>query len=190
MNPILHEKFVDIYTNYKHLVLFVCYKYLKDKEKSQDVTSDIFRELLEHPERLNNVKNIRNWLFTITKNKCFKELKGIQSEQSKVTEYFEYQTNSLWQDVEINFTIVKEQLHMQQHLIDVLHAALKKLKHNHRVCLTMYYLENKNYQEIMDATNYNFRQVDNFLYYGKQRLRKILGKEGWNGDEFNKIFNV
>ena len=183
-------KFDEFYNKYRHLIFFSCLKYLKNMEKSEDMTADIFREFWEKPEKLANVKHLEAWLPIFTKNKCFRFLQNEQRNKNKFDAYFVYeQNNSISNDVEFNFTLIQEQNLAQKKMIQGLRKALSKLKHNHRTCISLYYLENKSYQEIMAATKFSFKQVDNFLYYGKKKLEKMLSDDGWEHGHFKQLFN-
>ena len=179
----------SVYKQFHHLVFFICFKYMRDNEQAKDAVSEVFTDLLEHPEKLDNVQHLKAWLPVFTKHKCLYLLKCSKTERNKLIQYFDYeQSNSLSSQVHFNFYLEKEQRHTKGKLFEDLKHALNDLKENHRSCIVLYYLEKKSYKEIMSFTNYTFRQVDNYLYYGKRKLVKILSAYGWTDDNYKKLF--
>ena len=168
----------------------MCFKHLKDEELSKDVTSDIFRDLLEHPHKLDNIRNVKNWLYRVIHNRCLRVLTKVERERNHMEKYVSHDKDEGHRNEETyNASIRKEYHDRQKHLINSLKKAIEKLRDNHRVCIVQHYLQHKSYQEIMDSTKYTFKQVDNFLYYGKKRLKVILKRDGWNNEDLNDIFN-
>ncbi|MGB1206028.1 MAG: RNA polymerase sigma factor [Chitinophagales bacterium] len=183
-------KFNEFYTKYRHLVFLSCLNYLRNIEKSEDMTADIFREFWEKPQKLEKVQHLEAWLPVFTRNKCFRFLQNQKRDKSKFDDYFVYrQTNSISNDLEFNFTLIHEQHQEQNKMLQGLEKALSSLRHNHRTCISLHYLKNKSYQEIMTITKFTFKQVDNFLYYGKKKLVQKLQEDGWEHGDFKQLFN-
>ena len=59
--------FEEIYDEYKPLVIFIASTYLEDKSCIDDVIQEVFLELFTH---IKDVKDIKAYLTTITKNKA------------------------------------------------------------------------------------------------------------------------
>lgn len=162
---------------------------MRNSEQTKDAVSEVFTDLIEHPEKLEQVQHLKAWLAVFTKNKCLQLLKRHQNERNHLTEYFDYeQNNSLSINIQFNFYVQKEHLFNEKRLLSDLQKALDDLKVNHRNCIVLHYLQRKSYKEIMSVTNYSFRQVDNYLYYGKRKLEKILNTYGWTSEEYKKLF--
>lgn len=186
-----HNKRVkELYDKYKQLVFFMCYKYLKEKELSRDVASEIFRDLLENPDKLQGIRDMKSWLYTVVRNKCLRVLSKLQRERNHLEKYVDYTQHTPSSDEgKFNISIRKEEQNRQQKLVIGLKKAINKLRDNHRTCIEQHYLQHKSYQEIMDSTKFTFKQVDNFLYYGKKRLKEILRRAGWDQQDLNDLFN-
>ena len=61
-----------------------------------------------------------------------------------------------------------------------LEDALKLLNEEQRVCVTLFYLNKKTYQEIIEATSYNALQVKSNIQNGKRNLKIILQRMAQN----------
>ena len=180
----------ELYKTHWHLVLFACVGYVHDTELGKDCAGAIFLELLEHPEKLEGVRNIDGWLNTYCRNYCFKQLRSQGRQRQKVEAYTEYAQA----DEEHRLTIHTHWLDNdwtdseKDRFKQALQTALAQLKPQHRTCIYQFYFLGMSAKEIIAATPYNSKQVDNYLYYGKKRLAKILDNQGWNAKIFNQLF--
>ena len=53
-------------------------------------------------------------------------------------------------------------------------AALQQLNKEQQLCVTLFYLEKKSYQQIVDQTSYNLMQVKSHIQNGKRNLKKLM----------------
>jgi RNA polymerase sigma-70 factor (ECF subfamily) len=53
-------------------------------------------------------------------------------------------------------------------------AALQQLSREQQVCVTLFYLEKKSYQEITDSTGFSMMQVKSNIQNGKRNLKILL----------------
>ncbi|RYG02265.1 MAG: sigma-70 family RNA polymerase sigma factor, partial [Chitinophagaceae bacterium] len=51
------------------------------------------------------------------------------------------------------------------------------LNNDQQLCVTLFYLEKKSYQQIADQTGYNMMQVKSHIQNGKRNLKTILEKK-------------
>lgn len=149
---------------YTVLLLGVAMKYLKDKELATDAVQQVFLKTLTSLPP--DVQNFKGWLYILMRNHCFQQLrdkKYVQGEEALL-----YSTANPLPDV--------QELHRQEQEIDRMKDALGELDEGQRICITMFYLEKKSYQQIMDEKGYSFMQVKSYIQNGKRRLKVMLDK--------------
>lgn len=56
-------------------------------------------------------------------------------------------------------------------LIDLIPVALQQLNKEQQVCVTLFYLEKKTYQQIAEESGFNLMQVKSHIQNGKRNLR-------------------
>ena len=61
--------------------------------------------------------------------------------------------------------------------LSVLEKALEELNGEQKTCVTLFYLQKKSYQEIVDSTGYNLLQVKSYIQNGKRNLRILVEKK-------------
>jgi RNA polymerase sigma factor (sigma-70 family) len=162
-----------LFNRYCHLAFAVCMKYLHSEDESKDAVIEVFEKIGKDLLRY-EVRDFGSWLHTVSKNHCFHLLKkkkqniDIEEEspvftQSAVTEYlFE---KSAGDD--------KEEYYMR-----FLNEALITLAEEQRICVELFYLQEKSYEEIEKSTGYSYNQVKSYIQNGKRNLKIYLIKKG------------
>ena len=56
--------------------------------------------------------------------------------------------------------------------------ALEQLNKEQQLCVTLFYLEKKSYQEIADQTQYTLMQVKSNIQNGKRNLKRLIEEKG------------
>jgi RNA polymerase sigma-70 factor, ECF subfamily len=174
----LHDKDPEIlgslYQRYIHLVYGVCLKYLKDREESKDTVMLIFEKLLVEIER-HEIHNFKSWLYVMTKNFCFRKLQSEKSVSIKMQQYSEEQI------MESTFELSPLDEAKPENLTEALKQCIEKLKAEQRVCIELFYFNEKCYQEISDLQKLPLTKVKSYIQNGKRNLKICL--ENKNGTE-------
>jgi RNA polymerase sigma-70 factor (ECF subfamily) len=67
--------FKIIYEAYQSQVLTFANKYLKSRQRSEEVMQEVFLRLWNLKEKLNDINDLENYILTITRNKAFDTLR-------------------------------------------------------------------------------------------------------------------
>lgn len=76
----------EFFDRYSPLVFGVAMKYLKNTDKSKDLTMHVFEKLISELVK-RNIDNFRPWLYQVVKNECLMVLRKEKSNQGKEAEY-------------------------------------------------------------------------------------------------------
>ena len=62
-----------LYRTYKNKMFYIAMKLLEDSAEAENIVHDTFLILLEHLERIGDIKDKKTWnyIVTILKNRCF-----------------------------------------------------------------------------------------------------------------------
>ena len=63
-------------------------------------------------------------------------------------------------------------------LLDLLEAGLKQLNPKQEQCLTLFFLENKSYQEVAEHTGLELKEIKSHIQNGKRNLKKYMIQNG------------
>ena len=162
-----------LFDKYMHLVYGVCLKYLKEREASQDATMQIFEKLMvELPKR--EIDNFKPWLHVITKNHCLMQLRSqkikFAQQEKLVSEQDYFMESSI--ELHLNNEPVLE------HDLETLRKCIEQLKSEQKECVSLFYLEEKCYQEISDKLSFELKKVKSFIQNGKRNLKICMEKNG------------
>ena len=51
---------------------------------------------------------------------------------------------------------------------------MPKLKENQRMCVELFYLKNKSYQDIANETDFSLNEIKSYIQNGKRNLKLLL----------------
>lgn len=157
----------QLYQRYMHLVYGVCLKYLKDRDESKDAVILIFEKLREEIQR-HEVHNFKSWLYVMTKNFCFRKL---QTKGSELKKFQEYSDEKIMEST-IDLSPIDEV--QPENLTEALKECIEKLKTEQRICIELFYFNEKCYQEISEMQNLSLTKVKSYIQNGKRNLKICL----------------
>jgi RNA polymerase sigma-70 factor (ECF subfamily) len=154
-----------LYKRYSHLVFGLCMKYLKDEDEAHDAVTNIFTKLFDDLQK-HSIEYFKSWLYTFSKNYCLMQLRSAQSKLRKGLEY-EY-------DVKM-FVEKSEEMHQNANKREEEYIALEKamagLNEEQRICVELFYMKDKSYNEIAEITGYSLNSVKSYIQNGKRNLK-------------------
>jgi RNA polymerase sigma-70 factor (ECF subfamily) len=161
---------IDIFYNrYGHLLLVIAFKYLKNREDSEDVVMNLFESLGSKILKY-EIQNFKSWLHTTLKNECLMHLRKIKKINQTVSID---QLNEIAVELEeVDFKEVKEKIFIN------LESTIFGLKADQRKCIELFYLESKSYLEIADQLNLSLNSVKSAIQNGKRMLKVKLENIG------------
>ena len=150
-----------LYERYAHLVIGSCMKYLKNEQEAEDITMQIFEDL--HRKLLKyEITYFKSWLYQLTRNECLMHLRKSKKEVSH---------DVLEGLSESDETV---ELAIQEMKYILMEGSLQELKEEQRICLELFYLQDKSYQEISAVLNIDIKQVKSAIQNGKRNLKMKL----------------
>lgn len=155
----------EIYKRYSHLIFGVCLKYLRSRENAKDATLAVFEKLIVELKR-HEITSLPFWLHTVTKNHCLRVLKLEQRiDTTELTPQREGKAmnEDEWQE--------QQDLEME---LTALESALQHLSGGQGICIRLFYLEQRSYQEISESTGFSLNEVKSHIQNGKRNLRLML----------------
>ena len=155
-----------LFQRYMDLLYGVCLKYLKQPETAKDAVMQIFEELVAKLPK-HEVDNFKSWLYTLAKNYCLMQLRTPKN--LKTTE-FKPDSMQLEEEVHLNGIQLKEE-NLQK-----LERCLQTLSTEQKKTVELFYLQNKCYKEIAEATGIEWNKVRSFIQNGRRNLKICMEK--------------
>jgi len=152
---------------YTLLLLGVCMKYLKNEELARDSVQQIFLKVITELQKY-KVEYFKSWIYMVAKNHCLMQLRDKPGKNT----------------VEVKESIVaeteetdKETLLLNEKTYEYMSEAMKELNADQQLCVTLFYMDKKSYQQITEQTGYSMMQVKSHIQNGKRNLRILIEKK-------------
>lgn len=158
-----------LYSPYMSLLFGVCYKYLQDTAKSQDAVMSIFEELIEKL-RIHEVDNFKGWLYVLARNHCLMELRKAKRTQQVDIEDHMFESESVLK--------LSEDPKVHEEIWTELNDCIKQLNEQQQKAITLFFLQKKCYQDIVEETGYDLKKVKSYIQNGKRNLKICLESKG------------
>jgi RNA polymerase sigma-70 factor (ECF subfamily) len=153
---------------YTLLLLGVCMNYLKNEEEAKDSVQQIFLKALLELHKY-KVTYFKSWIYMVTRNYCLMKLRD---RQGKIPAALTEKMAVAWDE-----DLTKTNLLEKDNLLDRMGAALEELNKDQKLCVTLFYLQKKSYQEIAETTLLSLMQVKSHIQNGKRNLRLLMEKK-------------
>ena len=66
----------------------------------------------------------------------------------------------------------------KEHKLQALESAMMQLNDKQRVCIDLFYLQQKTYDEVSNQTGYTSNEVKSYIQNGKRNLKNTLAQKG------------
>ncbi len=156
----------DLYQRYMDLCFAVSIKYLKDSDSAKDAVMDVFEELGDKLKK-HDVTNFRSWLHTVVKNHCLMKLR--KDNRNKTVNLDADFMQSVAEEHQDGVNEKEWQLQQMTKCIDTLISDQKK-------AVELFYLEQKCYNEITEATGLDWNKVRSLIQNGRRNLKICMEK--------------
>ena len=152
---------------YTLLLLGVCMKYLKNEELARDSVQQIFLKAITELQKY-RVEYFKSWIYMVAKNHCLMQLRDKPGKNTvEVKDSIPAETDET----------DKESLLLNEKTYEFMGEALKELNADQQLCVTLFYMEKKSYQQIAEQTGYSMMQVKSHIQNGKRNMRILIEKK-------------
>lgn len=149
---------------YTLLLFGVGMKYLKNEENAKDAVQQVFMKVISDFDKY-DVTYFKSWLYTAMKNHCLMQLrkKGIYTSEidTRIHE-------------SANEESAREEQFQKEEQFHRLAAGLQQLNDAQKICITLFYLEKKSYNEVSHKTGFSLQEVKSHIQNGKRNLKNIM----------------
>ena len=152
-------------SRYSLLLFGLCMKYLRNQDDAKDAVQQVFIKVIQELSKY-KVEYFKSWLYMVGKNHCLMQLRQKKHRLLEIKEAI----IAADEDTDLDFHLLKD-----QHL-ELLQLAIIELKKEQQICIELFYLQQKSYDEISKHTGFSMLQVKSFIQNGKRNLKIIILK--------------
>jgi RNA polymerase sigma factor (sigma-70 family) len=160
------NKYLGILLERYTLLLFgTCMKYLKNEANAQDAVQQVFLKAINELPKY-KVTYFKSWIYMVTKNHCLMQLR-------KKNQFIDFAEDLLTHDDDNEI----EKMKTKEATFTFLEVALDELNIDQKLCLELFYLQKKSYNEIASLTGSTLMQVKSNIQNGKRNLKLLIEKK-------------
>lgn len=160
--------FSELYDLHINILFNYGLKLTIDKELLKDCIHDIFVKLYVKRDELGVIDNLKSYLFISLKNKLCDELRKRMYMSDTAVEEINVVSST---DVENDYM---EEEKTRNNLL-LVNNLMDQLSPRQREALTLYYIEEKKYEDICEIMDMNYQSVRNLMHRGLTKLRALVG---------------
>lgn len=158
--------FAQLYDMYVQILFNYGVKLTQDQELLKDCIHDVFVKVYNKRNDKNSINNLSSYLIISLKNRLLDEFRRQTFTTEEAAEGFEYRYAT--DDVETDYLYVELQEMQNSQVVHL----MKSLTRRQRQAITLYYLEERKYDEICDIMKMNYHSVRNLMHRGMLKLRQ------------------
>ena len=161
------KAFGELLDMYSENLIFFINRYVGNVAVAQEISEDVFVELLIHKRRYNFKTSLKTYIFTIARNKAVSYVRRCARRPEYAYDYIENEADVKCLEDEF----IKKERDRE------LHTALNSLAEDYKTVLHLIYFEEMSYEQAGSVMKKNRKQIENLAYRARQALKKELEKE-------------
>ena len=172
------EAFEILYNKYKNKIKYFVFNIVKDYEKAEDITQDVFLYVLEH--KLREGYSFKYYIFLVAKSRAL-NYKNMEKRRTDINEKY----------------LFKEAENKKQDIVDIIEReenkkkiieAINELDDKYKNAIYLVKIEGLSYKETSQILGISLSNIKVLIHRGKKELRKILLNKGLN--QMNNVAKV
>ncbi len=163
------KEYSDLVNEYTPKVFDHAYRILGNREDAEEATYDVFLRVYYGLQHFRGDASISTWIWRITFNVCLSR----KRKKEFATQSLDEQTSSIPETAaDCN---PHEQLHQLERR-EILASFIAQLPEREAAAISLFYLEEMDYDEIAKILQIPAGSVATALHRGRERLRKLLAE--------------
>lgn len=172
------DSFELLYNRYKDKITYFIYNIIKDYQKAEDITQDVFIYILQN--KVKDGCSFKYYIYLIAKSRAYNFI-DMEKRRTKINE--EYFSNNVEQVQKDVVEIITKNEKRREIL-----SAIDMLENRYKNAIYLVKIEELSYKETAQILGETIQNVKNLVHRGKKELRKILLKKGF--EEMNKVSKI
>lgn len=161
------DAFTKLYVSYKGRLMYFCNRFLKDKEKSEDVIQDIFIQIWESRDKLNPELSFSGYVHTLSQNRILNILRQFDVHSRFVQGSIKKQITS---------TTGTEDAIIEKDLARILKEATENLSPKQKEVFRLSRIQGLTYKEIAELLQISVPTVQEHASLALKKIKEYLSQ--------------
>ena len=163
-----NQAFETLYIKYKEKIQFFVYNIVKDYQKAEDITQEVFIYLLKKP--MDNKYSFKYHIYLIAKSKAL-DYFNKSKRQEEINQIY---TSECKENIEKDVSEIIESVEFKENVL----ACINELEDKYKNVVYLSSIEELSYIEISSLLGISVSNAKVMVHRGKKELKKILLKKG------------
>ncbi|MGZ4034607.1 MAG: RNA polymerase sigma factor, partial [Bacteroidia bacterium] len=116
------------------------------------------------------IQQFKAWLHMVCKNYCLMQLRSGASKLKRNKEMHKDFAAFMESDIEMHLSAENtKEIHLT-----FMEECIKGLNNEQKICVELFFLQEKSYQEVTEVTNYSMNNVKSYIQNGKRNLKNCI----------------
>jgi RNA polymerase sigma-70 factor (ECF subfamily) len=161
----------ELYLRYLPYVYGVALNQLKSQTEAEELSMTVFNKISSDLKRI-EVRQFSDWLYKLVLDLCNIEVRkktaGKGESKQILIEELSDEKNDLYINTEDGVKLDSNSLRL----------AINTLNESQKICIDLFYIQNRSYKEVAETTGYTINQVKTNIQNGKRLLKSYLEIKG------------
>jgi RNA polymerase sigma-70 factor (ECF subfamily) len=159
---------------YRQKVIKTAYFFLQNMEDAEELSQDIFIDILDSSRHFRNAASLSTWIYRITVNRSLNLVKKNKRKKifHSLEDYFRKKTDD--GDPPPNEPSVASSPFEEKERRDLLSKAIQSLPENQNIAFILSKYEELSYKEIAEIMNMSLSSIESLIHRAKLNLQKRL----------------
>jgi RNA polymerase sigma-70 factor (ECF subfamily) len=159
---------------YQKKVIKTAYYFLQNMEDAEDLSQDIFIDILDSSKRFRKTSALSTWIYRITVNRSLNLVKKNKRKKifHSLENYFNIKPNEY--NPTHNEPVVTESPLEENERRTILNKAIQSLPENQKIAFILSKYEELSYKEIAEIMNMSLSSIESLIHRAKLNLQKRL----------------
>lgn len=172
--------FEELVRRYQDRVFNLCFRFLRERETSEEIAQDVFVAVYKHIEGFKGDSKFSTWLFRVVANHCHNKSKYLRRRRHKLQDSLdapiEGEDGDMKRELPDDPDRSPEELATRRGMNEMIQAAISELDDDHRVIVLLRDVEDMSYEEIGEILGLPEGTVKSRLHRARNELRAKLSK--------------
>jgi RNA polymerase sigma factor (sigma-70 family) len=156
-------KYMEVlYLRFRQKAFGVAFAVLRNKEEATDIMLAVFEKIIRELPHT-DVHEFAGWMYVLTRNECLMRLRSDKRREAREKLFAKGAQNE--EAVEFEFFQAKN---------NALKNAIGMLSDTQRMCVELFYFQQKSYKEVADELGIDTEAVRSQLQNGKRNLKNLM----------------
>lgn len=170
------DAFETLYSKYKNKIQYFIFNIVKDYQIAEDITQEVFIYIMNN--KLKENCSFKYYIYLVAKSRALSYI-SVENRRDEIAE-----KSLLKEENEKDVLEIITEQENKKELVD----AINQLEDKYKNALYLVKIEEFSYIETAEILGQNVQNIKNLVHRGKNELRKILIKKGFN--DTNKVLTI